>query len=100
LLLAVINPTWEMVASSVINLPKGAMVELSAIVKICKYRRFYDEHYFISMAMEVHDTPVIWIISSGNVPIFPIIDYQDLIYPCLFAFNLSGNMLILFFCML
>jgi hypothetical protein len=33
-------------------------VELNAIVKICKYRRLYEGHHFVLMAMEVHDTPM------------------------------------------
>jgi hypothetical protein len=32
-------------------------VELSAIVKICKYRVFLEGHQFIPMAMEVHSAP-------------------------------------------
>jgi hypothetical protein len=33
---------------------------------------------------------VIWIISLGNLPIFSTIDDQEVIYPCLFAFNFSS----------
>ncbi len=40
---------------------------------------------------------MIWIISLGNVPIFSIINNQEVIYPCLFAFNFLNNLLILFF---
>jgi hypothetical protein len=47
---------WEMMASSVINQPTGAVVELSAIVKIHKYRWFHEGHHFIPMVMEVHGT--------------------------------------------
>jgi presenilin-like A22 family membrane protease len=54
----VIDMTWEMVASSVISWLVGVAVELSAIVKIHKYRRLYEGHHFISMAMEVHDNRV------------------------------------------
>jgi hypothetical protein len=32
-------------------------VELNAIVKIHKYKRFHEGHHFIMMAMEMHDTP-------------------------------------------
>jgi hypothetical protein len=53
----VIDPTWEMVASSVINWPAGAAAKLNAIVKIRKYRRLHEGHHFILMAMEVHGTP-------------------------------------------
>ncbi len=69
----VIDLTWETVAMSVIIQPKGAIVELSAIVRIRKYRRLHDKHHFISMAMEVH-LNVIWIVSSRNVLIFSMID--------------------------
>jgi hypothetical protein len=49
----VIDLTWETMASSVISRPTHAIVELSAIVKIHKYRG----HHFIPMPMEVHGTP-------------------------------------------
>jgi hypothetical protein len=52
----IIDSTWEIMASSVINLLAGAVVELSAIFKIHKYRRLHERCHFISMAMEVHDT--------------------------------------------
>jgi hypothetical protein len=41
-------------ALSVINRPIGAAMELNAIAKICKYKRFHENHHFILMAMEVH----------------------------------------------
>jgi hypothetical protein len=31
-------------------------MELSTIAKICRYRRLHEEHHFILMVMEVHDT--------------------------------------------
>jgi hypothetical protein len=40
---------------------------------------------------------VIWIVSSRNVFIFSMIDDQEIIYPCLFAFNFSSNVLVLLF---
>lgn len=52
----VTNSTWKMVVSSVISWPTNAVVELNAIAKICKYKRFHEGYYFILMAMEVHDT--------------------------------------------
>jgi hypothetical protein len=45
------------VVSSVISQPTGVTMELNAIVKIYKYRRFHKGHHFILMAMEVHGTP-------------------------------------------
>jgi hypothetical protein len=38
----VTNSTWEIVTLNVINQPTCATTEFSAIVKICKYRRFYE----------------------------------------------------------
>jgi hypothetical protein len=43
---------------------------------------------------------MIWIISLGNVLIFSMIDDQKVIYPCLFAFNFLGNVLVLLSSML
>jgi hypothetical protein len=40
---------------------------------------------------------VIWIVSSGNVPIFFTIDNYEIIYPCPFAFKFSSSVLILLF---
>jgi hypothetical protein len=45
-----------MVATNVITRLIGAIVKLSAIAKICKYRGLHERHHFISMAMEVHGT--------------------------------------------
>ncbi len=33
-------------------------MKLNAISKIHKYRRFHEEHHFIQMTMEVHNTPM------------------------------------------
>ncbi len=40
---------------------------------------------------------MIWIVSSGSVPIFSTIDDWEVIYPSLFTFNFSSNVLILLF---
>jgi hypothetical protein len=53
----VTNLMQKTVTVNVISQPIGAMVELNATAKICKYRGFHEGHHFISMAMEVHDTP-------------------------------------------
>jgi hypothetical protein len=50
----VINPMWETMALSVISWPVGAIAELNAITKICKYKGLQEGHHFILMAMEVH----------------------------------------------
>jgi hypothetical protein len=44
------------VASSVINQSVNAVAELNIIAKIHKYKRLYEGHHFIPMAMEVHGT--------------------------------------------
>jgi hypothetical protein len=54
----VIDLMQKTLASNVISRPIGAVVELIAIVKICKYRWFHEGHHFIPMAMEVHGTPM------------------------------------------
>ncbi len=41
--------------SNVINQPTSATMELNAIAKIRKYKRFHEGHHFILMVMEVHD---------------------------------------------
>ncbi len=51
----VIDLTWEIVVTNVINQPLSAVVELDTIVKICKYRGLHEGHHFIPMAMEVHN---------------------------------------------
>jgi hypothetical protein len=43
---------------NVISQLASAIVELSTIVNICKYRRFHEGHHFILMAMDVHGTPM------------------------------------------
>jgi hypothetical protein len=48
---------WEIVASNVISQLACAVMELSTITKIYKYRRFHEGHRVIPMAMEVHHTP-------------------------------------------
>jgi hypothetical protein len=54
----VTDPTWEMVALSVINWPTCATIEFSSIVKVRKYRSLHEGQHFILMAMEVHNTPM------------------------------------------
>jgi hypothetical protein len=52
----VIDSMGETVASNAINWPASAVVKLSAIINIHKYRALHEGHHFISMAMEVHGT--------------------------------------------
>jgi len=51
----VIHPTQEMVALNVINQLTNIVAKLSAIIKIHKYKRLHEGHYFILMPMEVHN---------------------------------------------
>jgi hypothetical protein len=73
--------TEEMVAINVIHWPSCVIIEHNVIVKICKYKGLHERHHFISMVMEVHDTPVIWIVLLGSVLISSIIDDWEVIYP-------------------
>jgi hypothetical protein len=50
----VIDPTWELMAPSVISQPTSVVVKFSTITKIRKYKGLYERHHFIPMAMEVH----------------------------------------------
>jgi hypothetical protein len=94
----IIDPTREVVAISVINQLASAVVELSTIANICKYRRLHEGHRFNSMAMEVHG-------ALGHdmdhfikeCVVFSMINNQKVIYLCLFAFSFSSNMLVLLF---
>jgi hypothetical protein len=42
----------------VISRPTSAVVKLSTIDKIHKYRGFQEGHHFIPMAMEMHSAPM------------------------------------------
>ncbi len=79
----VTDPTWEMVALSVIN---RAIIEFSSIAKVRKYRRLHEGQHFISMAMEVHNTPMR--------------DMDHFVKECahLFHDRQSGSNLSLYFC--
>ncbi len=68
-------------ASNVISQPVGAVVELSAIVNICKYRGFYEGHHFISMVRRcMAHLVVICIVSLVNVFIFSMIDVWEVVF--------------------
>jgi hypothetical protein len=53
----VINPTREMVATSVISRPVDVTTKLNTILKIRKYKKLHEKHHFILMAVEVHGAP-------------------------------------------
>jgi hypothetical protein len=73
-------------------------VELSAIVKVHKYKGFHEGHHFIFMAMEVHNTiePNMDHFSKECARLFHN-RRLGVIYLYLFAFNFLGNMLVLLF---
>jgi hypothetical protein len=54
----VTDPRWEIVASNVINQPSSVDMELSAVIKIHKYRRLHEGHHFIPLALKVDNTPM------------------------------------------
>jgi hypothetical protein len=59
----VIDSTHEMVVLSVISQPTCAIVELSTIAKIGKYRGLHERHHFIPMARRcMMHLGVIWIV--------------------------------------
>ncbi len=87
-----------MVASSVISRLTGVVAELNTITKICKYKGLHEGHHFIPMAMEVHDAPEYDMDRFiRSVRFFSTIDDREVIYPCLFAFNFLGSMLVFLF---
>jgi len=51
------NPTWETMATSVINQLACVVAKFNTTAKIRKYRRLHKGHHFILMAMEVHGAP-------------------------------------------
>jgi hypothetical protein len=63
------------------------------------YKRFHEGHHFILMAMEVHNTPDrdMDCFIKECMLVFSTIDNQGVIYPCMFAFNFLGIVLVLFF---
>jgi len=92
---------WETMASNVISQLANAAMELNAIVKIHKYKRFHEGHHIIPMAMEVHGAP------KRDMDRF-IKECVNLFHDrrlggylsLFFTFNFLGSMLILFFTMI
>ncbi len=72
----VMNLTRKMVVMSVISWSTSVVLELNAIIKICKYKRIHEGHHFILMAIKVHDAPQTWYGSFllGSVLFFSTID--------------------------
>jgi hypothetical protein len=95
----VVNPTWEMVASTFISQLVNVATKLNVIAKIYKYKKGFMKGTTLFQWPWRCTTCmcVIWIVLSRNVPIFSTIKDREVIYPCLFAFNFSNNMLVLLF---
>ncbi len=93
------NMTREIVASSVISQLAGAAENLTSLLKSTNIKGLHEGHHFILMTTEVH-LGLIWIVSSRSVPVFSMINDQEVIYFCFFAFKFLDNMLVLFFNML
>jgi hypothetical protein len=53
----VIDPIKKIMVTNVISWLASVGIELNTVVKINKYREFHEGHHFISMAMELHNTP-------------------------------------------
>jgi hypothetical protein len=101
LVVVVTNLTWETIVTSVINPSIGVVTKLNTIAKICKYKRFHEGTVLFRWPWRcTTHLGVIWIISSGNVLVFSMINDWEVIYLCLFAFNFLGYTLVLFFSML
>jgi hypothetical protein len=88
----VIDLTQETMTSNVITPPASAIAKLNTIVKIYKYKGLHGGHHFIPMAMEVHGT------FRRDMDCFIkecACLFLDRRSKGLFAFNFSGNMLVL-----
>jgi hypothetical protein len=97
----VTNLTWETTIWNVINQPTSAVVKPNVIVKIRKYNGLHEGHHLCRWPWRCTAySSVIWIVSLENVLIFSMINDQEVIHPCLFTFNFSGNMLVLLFSLL
>jgi hypothetical protein len=100
LVVVVTNLTWETIVTSVISPSIGVITKLSTIAKFCKYERFHEGTILFRWPWRcTTQEGVIWIISSGNVLVFCMINDWEVIYLCLFAFSFLGYTLILFFSM-
>jgi hypothetical protein len=88
----VIDLTWKTVISSVINRPIGAVANLASLLRFASIKGFMKGTILFQWPwMCTTHLSVIWIVSS-SVPIFSMINDQEVIYPCLFVINFSNNM--------
>jgi hypothetical protein len=93
----VIDLMWEIVTSSVISWSTNVVMEFNAIIKIRKYKGFMRGTTLFQWPWRcITPLGMIWIVSLRSVPIFFMIDNQEVIYPCFYTFNFLSNMLILF----
>jgi hypothetical protein len=86
------------VVLSVTNQATSVITKFNVIVKICKYKRIHKGHHFIPMAMEVHNTSQ-WDMDHFIGECAHLFhDRQSKVhFFCFFAFNFSGNLLVLLF---
>jgi hypothetical protein len=71
----VIDLTWKMVVTSVINQPTCVVPKLSTITKIRKYKRLHVGHHFFRWPRRsTTHLGLIWIVSSKSVHVFSMID--------------------------
>jgi len=87
-------------ASNVISQPTSATTKLNKLLKFASIKGFMKGTTLFRWPWKymVHPS-MIWIVSSGSVPIFSTIDDPEIIYPYIFAFNFSSSMLVLIFSM-
>jgi hypothetical protein len=87
----VIDLTWKMVVTSVINQPTCVVPKLNTIAKIRKYKRLHVRHHFFQWPWRspTH-LGLIWIVSSKSVLVFSMINDVSLFF-CIQFFRLHNN---------
>ncbi len=101
LVVVVTNSTWEIAITSVISPSINATTKLSTIAKIRKYRRLHEGIILFRWSWRcIAHLGMIWIVSSGSVLVFSMIDDWEVIDLCLFTFSFLSYALVLFFNML
>ncbi len=92
----VVNPMWEMVALGVITRPTCVAIQLNTLLRSTNIKGFMRGTILFQWPWRCTMHPnVILIVSLGSLSIFSTIHNQKVIYPYLFAFKFSSNMLVL-----
>jgi hypothetical protein len=95
LVVVVTNLTCETIVTSVISPSIGVVTKLSTIAKICKYNRFHEGTILFRWPWKcTAHLGMIWIISSGNVLIYSMINDWEVIYFFLYVFSFLGYTLV------